>query len=78
MRNHTMGSLIWLRLLRFTHQNNQLYNDFLKRFELATAQFDVLVQIQLYQPLTQSEFAGKITVTLGGISRMLARLEKEG
>jgi hypothetical protein len=51
MRNHTMGSLILLRLMRFTHQNNQLYNDFLKRFELTIAQFDVLVQIQLYQPL---------------------------
>ncbi|WP_082732070.1 MarR family winged helix-turn-helix transcriptional regulator [Sporosarcina sp. HYO08] len=78
MRNHTIGSLIWLRLMRFTNQSNQLSNDFLKRFDLTTAQFDVLVQIQLYQPLTQSELAKKVTVTQGGISRMLARLEKEG
>lgn len=78
MRNNTIGSLIWLRLMRFTNQSNQLSNDFLARFDLTTAQFDVLVQIQTYQPLTQSELAEKVTVTQGGISRMLARLEKEG
>ena len=78
MRNNTIGSLIWLRLMRFTNQSNQLSNDFLKRFDLTTAQFDVLVQIQLYAPLTQTELAKKVTVTQGGISRMLSRLEKEG
>jgi len=64
--------------MRFTIQSNQLSNDFLKQFGLTTAQFDVLVQIQVYQPLTQSELAEKVTVTQGGISRMLARLEKDG
>ena len=78
MRNNTIGSLIWLRLMRFTNQSNQLSNEFLKRFDLTTAKFDVLAQIQLYQPLTQSELAEKVIVTQGGISRMLARLEKEG
>ncbi|NRR03881.1 MarR family transcriptional regulator [Brevibacillus sp. RS1.1] len=78
MRNNTIGSLIWLRLMRFTTQSNQLSNEFLKRFDLTTAQFDVLMQISVYQPLTQSELAEKVTVTQGGISRMLARLEKEG
>ncbi|WP_412679451.1 MarR family winged helix-turn-helix transcriptional regulator [Brevibacillus fortis] len=57
---------------------NQLSNEFLKRFDLTTAQFDVLMQISVYQPLTQSELAEKVTVTQGGISRMLVRLEKEG
>ncbi|MBS4205114.1 MarR family winged helix-turn-helix transcriptional regulator [Lederbergia citrea] len=78
MRNNTLGSLIWLRLMRFTNQSNQLSNEFLKRFDLTTAQFDVLMQIYVYQPLTQIELAKKVTVTQGGISRMLARLEKEG
>ncbi|MBS4190465.1 MarR family transcriptional regulator [Bacillus sp. FJAT-49705] len=77
MRNNTLGSLIWLRLMRFTNHSNQLSNEFLKRLELTTAQFDVLVQIHVYQPLTQIELAEKVTVTQGGISRMLARLEKE-
>ncbi|MGE8077491.1 MarR family winged helix-turn-helix transcriptional regulator [Peribacillus loiseleuriae] len=78
MRNNTLGSLIWLRLMRFTNQSNQMSNDFLKRFDLTTAQFDVLMQIRIYQPLTQMELAEKVTVTQGGISRMLVRLEKEG
>lgn len=78
MRNNTLGSLIWLRLMRFTNQSNQMSNEFLKRFDLTTAQFDVLVQIHLYQPLTQMELADKATVTQGGISRMLVRLENEG
>ncbi|QNK54939.1 MarR family winged helix-turn-helix transcriptional regulator [Paenibacillus sp. PAMC21692] len=77
MRNNTRGSLIWLRLLRFSNQSNQFSNEFLKRFDLTTAQFDVLIQIKVYQPLTQMELAEKVTVTQGGISRMLARLEKE-
>ncbi|MFF5399636.1 MarR family winged helix-turn-helix transcriptional regulator [Peribacillus butanolivorans] len=78
MRNNTIGSLIWLRLMRFTNQSNQMSNEFLKRFDLTTAQFDVLMQIRIYQPLTQMELAEKVTVTQGGISRMLSRLEKEG
>ncbi|AJS58466.1 MarR family winged helix-turn-helix transcriptional regulator [Paenibacillus sp. IHBB 10380] len=78
MRNNTVGSLIWLRLMRFTNQSNQMSNDFLKRFDLTTAQFDVLMQIRIYQPLTQMVLAEKVTVTQGGISRMLVRLEKEG
>ncbi|MDQ0270378.1 MarR family winged helix-turn-helix transcriptional regulator [Cytobacillus purgationiresistens] len=78
MRENTLGSLIWLRLMRFTNQSNQMSNDFLKRFDLTTAQFDVLMQVRIYQPLTQMELAEKVTVTQGGISRMLVRLEKEG
>jgi len=77
LRKNTRGSLIWLRLTRFTHQSNLLSNEFLKQYDLTTAQFDVLVQISTYEPLTQSELAEKVTVTQGGISRMLARLEKD-
>lgn len=78
MRNHTIESLIWLRLMRFSNQSNQLSSVFLKQFGLTAAQFDVLVQIQAYEPLTQTELAERVIVTQGGISRMLARLEKEG
>lgn len=77
MRKNTLGTLTWLRIMRFTHQSNLLSNEFLKQYHLTTAQFDVLVQISTYGPLTQSELAEKVTVTQGGISRMLARLEKE-
>ncbi|MGO4182675.1 MarR family winged helix-turn-helix transcriptional regulator [Paenibacillus sp. TAF43_2] len=78
MQNNTLGLLIWLRLMRFTNQSNQMSNEFLKQFDLTTAQFDVLMQIRVYQPLTQMVLAEKVTVTQGGISRMLVRLENEG
>lgn len=77
VKNNTLGSLIWLRMMRFTHQSNLLSNDFLKQYDLTTAQFDVLLQISIAQPITQSELAKKVTVTEGGISRMLTRLEQE-
>ena len=78
MGNHTLGTLTWIRMMRFTTQSNQLSNEFLKRFDLTTAQFDVLIQIKTYAPITQCQLAEKVTVTQGGMSRMLARLEKEG
>jgi len=78
VKNHTLGTLTWIRMMRFTTQSNQLSNEFLKRFDLTTAQFDVLIQIKTYAPITQSQLAEKVTVTQGGMSRMLARLEKEG
>jgi len=78
MNRHTLASLTWTRLMRFSNQSNQLSDQFLKSFGLTTAQFDVLAQIYFFQPLTQSELAQKILITQGGISRMLARLEQEG
>lgn len=77
MKQNTRGSLIWLRMTRFTHQSNLLSDEYLKQYGLTTAQFDVLIQISTYGPLTQSELAKKVTVTEGGISRMLVRLEKD-
>lgn len=78
MKRNTLASLIWIRASRFTHQSARLSNDFLKRFDITAAQFDVLNQIGSYQPLSQSELADKITISAGGISRMLSRLERDG
>ncbi|WP_459500884.1 MarR family winged helix-turn-helix transcriptional regulator [Bacillus sp. C1] len=78
MRKSTLSSLIWFRTARFTHQSNLLSNEFLKQFHITAAQFDVLNQVSVYQPLMQSQLATKVTVSEGGISRMLTRLEQEG
>lgn len=78
MKKNTRGSLIWLRIARFTHQSNLLSNEFLKQFDITAAQFDVLNQVATYQPIMQSDLATKVTVSPGGISRMLTRLEQEG
>lgn len=76
MKNNTLGSLIWMRIARFTHQSNQLSNEFLKQFRITASQFDVLNQVATHQPIMQSELATKVTVSPGGISRMLTRLEQ--
>ncbi|RXI96744.1 MarR family transcriptional regulator [Anaerobacillus alkaliphilus] len=78
MRKNTRSSLIWFRITRFTHQSNLLSNDFLKQYGITVAQFDVLNQVSTYQPIMQNELATKVTVSEGGISRMLTRLEQEG
>lgn len=78
MRKNTLASLIWVRMTRFTHQSALLSNENVKKYEVTAAQFDVLNQIGTYQPLSQSELADKITISAGGISRMLGRLEREG
>lgn len=78
MKKNTLSSLNWLRIARFTHQSNLLSNEFLKPFHITAAQFDVLNQISSYQPIMQSQLAMKATVTEGGMSRMLQRLEQEG
>lgn len=78
MKRNTLGSLIWLRISRFAHQSNLLSNDFLKQYGITVSQFDLLNQIATYEPISQKELAHKVTVTEGGISRMVTRLEKEG
>lgn len=77
MVHHSLSSLIWLRMVRFVQQSNQLSNEFLEQFDLTVSQFEVLVQINAYEPITQMDLAQKLTVSRGGISRMLTRLEKE-
>lgn len=77
MEHHSLSSLIWLRMVRFVQRSNQISNEFLERFDLTAAQFEVLVQISAYEPITQMDLATKLTVSRGGISRMLTRLEKE-
>lgn len=50
----------------------------MRQFGITAAQFEVLNQVSTYQPITQSDLATKVTVSHGGISRMLTRLEQDG
>lgn len=77
MEHHTLSSLIWLRMVRFVERSHQLSNEFLENYDLTISQFEVLNQIRAYEPITQTDLATKLTVSCGGISRMLSRLEKE-
>ncbi|MGO3065219.1 MAG: MarR family winged helix-turn-helix transcriptional regulator [Brevibacterium linens] len=73
-----LSTLIWLRMARFVQNSNQLSNEHLRQFGLTVAQFEALAHIRNFEPITQSELATGLTVSGGGISRMLARLESEG
>nr|WP_216629881.1 MarR family transcriptional regulator [Brevibacterium renqingii] len=65
-------------MVRFVENSNHLSNEHLHQFGLTVAQFEALAHIRNFQPITQSDLADGLTVSGGGISRMLARLEREG
>ena len=74
----SLSTLIWLRMVRFVQNSNQMSNTHLHRFDLTIAQFEMLSHIRAYEPVTQSDLAKGLTVTGGGVSRMVSRLEREG
>ena len=78
MEDLSLSTLIWLRMVRFVQNSNQLSHDHLRQFGLTLAQFEALAHIRNFQPITQTDLARGLTVTGGGISRMLTRLEAEG
>jgi DNA-binding MarR family transcriptional regulator len=73
-----MGLLLWFRLARFYNQSIRLSNRHLKKWNLTISQFDLLVQIGTHQPLSQQELAGKLFVTKGNMTQLLAKMEKLG
>ena len=78
MDDLSLSTLIWLRMARFVQNSNQLSNEHLRQFGLTVAQFEALAHIRNFEPITQSDLARGLTVSGGGISRMLTRLETEG
>ena len=78
MEDLSLSTLVWLRMVRFVENSNQLSNDHLRQFALTLAQFEALAHIRNFQPITQTDLARGLTVTGGGLSRMLSRLEAEG
>lgn len=77
MDDLNLSTLIWLRMARFVQNSNQLSNEHLRQFGLTVAQFEALAHIRNFEPITQSALAEGLTVSGGGISRMLTRLENE-
>ena len=78
MEDLSLSTLIWLQMARFVQNSNQVSNEYLRQFGITVAQFEALAHIRNFQPITQSDLAAGLTVSGGGISRMLARLEREG
>lgn len=77
-RKKRLGLLVWFRLSRFYNLSMRQTNQHLKQWDLSTAQFDVLVQIGLHQPITQQQLAEKLEVTKGNIAQLLKKMEALG
>lgn len=77
-RNKRLGLLVWFRLARFYNQSIRQTNQHLKDWGLTAAQFDALVQVGMYQPVTQQELAEKLELTKGNITQLLKKMEASG
>lgn len=69
------GVLAWLRLARVYTAIDRRTAQFLRRFDLTTAQFDVIAQVGAHEGLTQQELAEALLVTKGNVTQLLDRLE---
>lgn len=78
MQERPLGLMIWLRMARFVQRSNCISNEHLSRAGITVAQFEALSHIRAYQPVTQTDLASGLTLSVGGVSRMLTRLETDG
>lgn len=62
MEDLSLSTLVWLRMVRFVENSNQLSNDHLRQFDLTLAQFEALAHIRNFQPITQTDLARGLTV----------------
>lgn len=75
-QENRLAMLSWIRITRFQQIGNHLSNEFLQPFCITVAQFDVLIQVFAHQPLSQQELAEYLSISGGGVSHMVKRLEK--
>jgi DNA-binding MarR family transcriptional regulator len=70
--------LAWLRLARVYTAIDRRTAQFLRQFDLTTAQFDVIAQVGAHEGLTQQDLAEALLVTKGNVTQLLDRLEERG
>ncbi len=78
MSEWTLSTVTWLRMARFVANSNRLSTEHLRDYGLTVAQFEALAHVRAHEPVTQGDLAAALTVSPGGASRMVDRLEKEG
>jgi DNA-binding MarR family transcriptional regulator len=71
-----IGVIAWMRLARVYHLIDRATVELVKRFDLTTAQFDVIAQVGAKEGRTQQELADALLVTKGNITQLLVRLEE--
>jgi len=73
---HT-GFRAWMNLMRVHQTIQQKVIDLMARYGLTLAQFDVLVQLQREEGITQQQLADRLLVTKGNVTGLIDRLERE-
>ncbi len=73
-----LGLMLWFRLSRVYNHSIRKNNDFLKKWGLTSAQFDVLIQVGVHHAITQKELGEKLFVTKGNITQLITKMEKLG
>ena len=68
--------IAWMRLARVYHLVDRATVELVKRFDLTTAQFDVIAQVGAKEGRTQQVLADALLVTKGNITQLLDRLEE--
>ena len=77
-RRRQAGLLAWIRLARVFQQVDRATAELMRRWDLTTAQFDVLTQLGAHEGITQQELADRLLVTKGNVSQLLAKMERRG
>ncbi|MFJ8071869.1 MarR family winged helix-turn-helix transcriptional regulator [Peribacillus sp. NPDC096447] len=77
-KEERLGLMLWFRITRIYNQSIRESNQHLKKWNLTTAQFDILVQVGSHERLSQQELANKLFVTKGNITQLLKKMEELG
>lgn len=75
-KSKNLAILLWFRLARFYLKNVRESNQHLKKWDLTTAQFDVIVHVGRNKRITQQELADKLVVTKGNVTHLLKKMEE--
>ena len=76
--NRSVSRLVWLRLLRVVQNISRHAEAELDAIDISAPQFNLLVQIQTAEGISQQELAERLQVTKGNISQLISKLEKRG
>lgn len=68
----------WIRLARVFQQVSRASSEQLRRWDLSTAQFDILAHVGAAPGMSQQDLADGLLVTKGNICQMLDRMERGG
>ncbi|RYL93338.1 MarR family transcriptional regulator [Sporolactobacillus sp. THM19-2] len=72
------GLELWMTLSQIYHIQANAYGRFLQKWGISLPQYELLVQIERKQRLSQKELAAQLSVSKGNITQLLGRLEKLG